>query len=134
MNNMTWSPAIETGIPDIDDQHRRLFDMAAAFRGDGDQVRVTRSLALLCDYANTHLRDEEALLAAVDYPQLDQHRREHERFRAMLRQLLDESRQLSLDEIAARIEALINGWFYRHILSFDAAYVEYIKGQRGRGD
>ena len=125
----SWSPAIETGIAEIDDQHRRLFDMAAAFRGDGDQVRVSRSLAMLCDYANTHLRDEEALLASIAYEKLDEHRREHERFRSMLRQLLDQSRGLSLDEIAARIETLINGLFYRHILTFDAAYVESVKGR-----
>ena len=125
----SWSPAIETGIPAIDAQHRQLFDMAAAFRGDGDQIRVLRSLAMLCDYANTHLRDEETLLESVGYERLAEHRREHEHFRTLLRQLLDDSRRLSLDEIATRIEALINSWFYRHILSFDADYVDCVRGR-----
>ena len=127
-----WSEAIVTGLPTIDSQHKQLFDMAASFRGEGDQIRVMRTLTMLCDYANTHLRDEEAMLAAIAYPKLDEHRLQHQRFRRMLRQLLGDSRKLSLDQIADRTEDLINGWFYQHILTFDAAYVEFVKAQPKR--
>ena len=51
----------------------------------------------------------------------------------MLRELLDEARKLSLDQIAERIEALINGWFYQHILTVDAAYVAVVKACQARG-
>ena len=129
----TWSPAIETGLPGIDAQHKQLFDLAASFRGEGDQIRVMKALAALADYANTHLRDEEAMLAAIAYEGLPAHREEHERFRQMLRELLDEARKLSLDQIADRIEALINGWFYQHILTVDAAYVAVVKASQARG-
>jgi hemerythrin len=126
-----WSPAIETGLPEIDAQHRRLFELAATFRGEGDQIRVMKSLAMLSDYANTHLRDEEAMLRAIDYPGLDAHCEQHRLFRAMLKALLDEARTLSLDQIAGRIADLINGWFYHHILTVDAEYVPAVKAQRG---
>ena len=126
----TWSPAIETGLPGIDAQHKQLFDLAASFRGEGDQIRVMRALATLADYANTHLRDEEAMLHAIGYAGLAEHQRQHEQFRAMLRQLLDDARKLSLDDIASRIEDLINGWFYRHILTVDIEYVAQVKAFR----
>ena len=126
-----WSPAIETGLPAIDSQHKALFDMAASFRGEGDQIRVMKTLTMLCDYANTHLQDEEAMLAAIAYPKLAEHRRLHREFRRMLRQLLDASRKLTLDEIADRIEDLINGWFYQHILTVDAEYVAAVKAHQG---
>jgi len=125
-----WSRAIETGLSEIDDQHRRLFELAATFRGEGDQIRVMRALATLADYANTHLRDEEAMLHAIGYAGLAEHQRQHEQFRAMLRQLLDDARKLSLDDIASRIEDLINGWFYRHILTVDIEYVAQVKAYR----
>ena len=127
-----WSEAIVTGLPAIDNQHKTLFDMAASFRGEGDQIRVMRTLSMLCDYANTHLRDEEAMLAAVAYPDLDDHKKLHRQFRRMLRQLLDDSRNMTLDQIADRIEDLINGWFYNHILTVDAAYVDFVKAQPKR--
>jgi hemerythrin len=86
-----------------------------------------KALATLADYANTHLRDEEAMLHAIGYAGLAEHQRQHEQFRAMLRQLLDDARKLSLDDIASRIEDLINGWFYRHILTVDIEYVAQVK-------
>jgi hemerythrin len=122
-----WSPAIETGLPAIDGQHKALFDMAASFRGEGDQIRVMKTLTQLCDYANTHLQDEEAMLAAIGYPKLAGHKLLHQEFRQMLRQVLDDARRLTLDEIADRIEDLINGWFYQHILTVDADYVDAVK-------
>ena len=126
-----WSQAIVTGLPAIDSQHKALFDMAASFRGKGDQIRVMKTLAMLCDYAHTHLQDEEAMLAAIAYPRLAEHRLLHQEFRQMLRELLDASRHLTLDEIADRIEDLINGWFYQHILTVDAEYVDAVKAHQG---
>jgi hemerythrin len=125
-----WSQAIVTGLPAIDSQHKALFDMAASFRGEGDQIRVMKTLTMLSEYANTHLRDEEAMLAAIAYPKLPEHRLLHQEFRRMLRELLDAARKLTLDEIADRIEDLINGWFYRHILTADADYVEAVKASQ----
>ncbi len=125
-----WSSDIETGLPEIDAQHRALFELAASFRGEGDQIRVMKALVMLSDYANTHLRDEEAMLRSIGYPDLEAHGEQHRLFRAMLKALLDEARNLSLDQIAGRIEELINGWFYRHILSADAAYVPAVKAHR----
>lgn len=125
-----WSQAIVTGLPAIDSQHKALFDMAASFRGEGDQIRVMKTLTMLSEYANTHLRDEEAMLAAIAYAKLPEHRLLHQEFRRMLRELLDASRKLTLDEIADRIEDLINGWFYQHILTADAEYVDAVKASR----
>lgn len=125
-----WSSDIETGLPDIDRQHRHLFEIAATFHGEGDQIRVMKTLAMLVDYANTHLRDEEAMLTAIGYAGLDAHREKHREFRAMLRQLVVESRRMTLDQIAARIDELINGWFYEHILTVDAEYVAEVNAFR----
>ena len=125
-----WSQAIVTGLPAIDSQHKALFDLAASFRGEGDQIRVMKTLAMLRDYANTHLQDEEAMLAAIAYPKLAEHRLLHQEFRRMLRDLLDAARHLTLDAIADRIEDLINGWFYQHILTVDAEYVDAVKAHQ----
>jgi hemerythrin len=49
---------MEVGLPSIDEQHKRLFDLAASFRGQGSQIRIMKTLAMLCDHANTHLQAE----------------------------------------------------------------------------
>ena len=62
-----WSASLEVGLPLIDDQHRRLFALAASFEGDGDQIRVMKTLATLMDYIKSHLREEEELMAACGW-------------------------------------------------------------------
>lgn len=127
-----WPKAIEVGLPSIDAQHRRIFDLAASFRGEGNQIRIMKTLATLCDYANTHLREEEAMLQAIAYPALAEHKRQHTHFRQMLRDLLDDAHSLTLDQIADRAEALINDWFFQHILTVDADYVPAVKAAAGK--
>lgn len=121
-----WSPSIEFGVPEIDDQHRELFELAASFRGHGDEIRVMKALAILCDYAKVHLRDEEELLARIGYPDIEAHREAHSQFRQMLRHLLQDARSLTLDQVADRVEALINGWFYNHIVRVDRLYIPMV--------
>ena len=115
---------METGLPEIDAQHRRLFELAASFEGQRETVHVMTALAQLSAYIKTHFRDEEDMLEACGYPQLDAHRALHGEFRKMLSALLVDARHLSLDQIAERVHFLINDWFYKHILVADFEYVE----------
>jgi len=127
-----WSPSLEVGLPLIDDQHRRLFELAASFEGDGDQIRVMKTLATLMDYIKTHLWEEEELMAACGYPKLAEHRQTHAEFRRMLLNLLENARTLSLDAIAEEVRFLINGWFFRHIRVVDQDYVPYVRAYQAQ--
>jgi len=121
-----WSPQLEIGLPLIDEQHKRFFDLAASLNGNGDEIRVMKTLAILSDYIRSHFRDEEILMRAGNYPDLAAHCRLHEQFRHMLADLLGRARQMSLDDIAEEVRYLINGWFYQHIVSVDADYAPYV--------
>ncbi len=122
-----WSDKLRFGIDTIDRQHQQLFELAATFEGNGDQIRVMKTLVLLCEYVREHFREEEELLAACGYPKLDTHRQLHREFRRMLRELLAEAGRMTLDEIADRVRYLINGWFYNHILVADFDYVPSVQ-------
>jgi hemerythrin len=122
-----WSAKIEVGLPAIDRQHKQLFDLAASFRGNGDQIRVLNSLATLTDYVKVHFREEEEMMVSSHYSGLEAHRRLHVEFREMLFKLLEDARNMSLDEIAEQVSYLINGWFYHHILVVDFAYIPEVK-------
>lgn len=124
-----WSDKLRFGIEPIDAQHEQLFELAASFEGNGDQIRVMKTLALLCNYVKEHFREEEELLAQCGYLPLAAHQRLHAEFRGMLRDLLAEATHLTLDEIADRVRYLINGWFYNHIMVTDLDYVPWVKGQ-----
>lgn len=122
-----WSDKLIFGLPSIDDQHKQLFDLAATFAGNGDQIRVMKSLVMLCNYVKVHFREEEELLAAYLYPGLDAHKRLHGEFKAMLVRLLNNAKHMTLDAIAEEVQYLINGWFYNHIMLVDVEYVDHVK-------
>jgi len=121
-----WSDRLELGLPLIDEQHKRFFDLAASFSGNGDGVRVMKTLVILSDYIRSHLREEEALMAAARYPGLEAHRLLHTEFRLMLADLLGRARKMSLDEIGEEVKYLVNGWFYQHIITVDFEYAPYL--------
>ena len=122
-----WSQKLEFGLPIIDDQHKQLFDLAATFAGNGNEIRVMKTLATLSDYIKVHFRAEEEMLSRLNYPNLEAHQRLHAEFKGMLLNLLDNARHLTLDEIAREVEYLIHGWFANHIMQADVAYVGWMR-------
>ena len=122
-----WSQKLEFGLPIIDDQHKQLFDLAATFAGNGNEIRVMKTLATLSDYVKVHFRAEEEMLAKLNYPDLEAHQRLHAEFKGMLLKLLENAHHLTLDETAREVEYLIYGWFANHIMQADVAYVGWMR-------
>jgi hemerythrin-like metal-binding protein len=121
-----WSDRLELGVPQIDAQHRKFFELAASFNGQDDEVRVMKTLAILSEYIRRHFRDEEDLMAACHYPGRQTHCAQHAHFRHMLADLFARARKMSLDEIADEVRYLINGWFFHHIIKVDFEYAPYV--------
>lgn len=124
------SSIIDVNVPQIDEQHRRIFELAATFSDGGDQIRMMKSLAILCDYVKTHFREEEEMMASCGFPGLAAHRQQHAECRKMLVDLLAQAREMSLDQTADAVKQLINGWIYNHILTADFEYVPYLKAMQ----
>lgn len=129
-DHVEWSQRLEIGIPQIDEQHKRFFSLAASFEGNGDEIRVMMALSQLNEYVKTHFREEELQMATCHYPGIKDHHRLHVEFRGMLASLLESARKMTLDEIAAEVKLLINGWLYDHILTADLDYVPYINNEQ----
>jgi hemerythrin-like metal-binding protein len=79
----TWNPAYLIGIPEVDADHFRLFSLA-----DDVHVALARmapgrdiqdALAALIDHTRAHFAREEDYMARTGYPELKEHRAEHER-------------------------------------------------------
>ena len=65
MTLAVWSDRYETGIPEIDAQHRRLFQainrMEAAYQAGTEEAEAQESLAFLARYTLEHFETEEAI-------------------------------------------------------------------------
>lgn len=112
-------------IEQIDDEHRRLFQMineaVSLVDKTPDVSVIAKSLiAGLKDYAATHFAHEEAYMESIHDPELPMQQKEHAAFTEKINQFsLDnsspEAAKASLNELLTYLVR----WLYRHILSSD---------------
>lgn len=92
MISALWNPAWETGISDIDQQHRELFrqvdDLLLAVHHDEHLEQIPRVLAFLTEYIETHFACEELQMERSAYPGLEVHRAVHDDMRQRASELL----------------------------------------------
>lgn len=76
-----WTEALAVGIPDVDAQHKGLFEQAdrlleAAKAGAGKE-EVKRTLDFLGNYVVEHFGTEERYMDQYGYPNSAAHKKEH---------------------------------------------------------
>ena len=128
---LDWQEAFECGQPQIDREHRALFDTAnalidAALRDEGPEP-VCAALASLLGEAEQHFAHEEALLDAARYPDLQAHRQAHAELLQRSRALLAQARtgRAAFGEV---VEFAARDLVLRHLLAADLAYFPIFAG------
>jgi|GEM_PF-219424 len=128
---MVWSPEYAVGVPEIDDQHQRLFKMIndlneAMALGRGKDV-LDRILAGLVDYTARHFQTEEYYMEKANYPELESHREVHRRLTDKVHEMVD---RYKTGEVGLGVELLdfLQDWLKKHILGTDKKYAPYLAG------
>ena len=124
---MEWTPALSTGMPHLDEQHQAIFRWLAELERATAEQRTLFGVYVvtrLKHYMREHFAAEESLMKAVGYPDLEQHRAEHAKFRAKLEEL--QLRSIG-EDITADTVHFLNDWLTNHITKVDMAYVPYLK-------
>jgi hemerythrin-like metal-binding protein len=132
-----WESRYDTGLPDIDSQHRVLLSLInlliAALDTPDETAVVRRCLAELVAYASRHFECEEALMEAHG---LGEHEAEHvlihRRFAGFVLQradLVGREPGAALD-----IASFLVGWLAHHILNTDQKMAALIRATRLAND
>lgn len=136
MQKLRWDPCLETGIEEIDWEHRRLLNIAnrlldAVARGRGEvAVRpVTRDLTR---HAEEHFANEEKFMLEMGYPRLEEHQAEH---RKMAEGLAEFTAALDSEAPpgAKELSAIMSHWLLDHILKNDKEYAAFSRQRTGSG-
>ena len=133
----TWSPALETGHPLIDTQHKELiktinelFDECS--KGNAaDQINKT--IDFLVSYTKRHFSEEEALQKQTGYPDYPNHSKMHTDLVQTLTTLAAELKQSGPTPMV--INKLIRGvgdWLVNHIQQQDTKVAAHIKASKGK--
>jgi len=133
-----WMDILETGVPEIDDDHRQL---VTAFNGlvtksaqEGCQDAIIRGAADIAQLLRKHFAREEAVMRRHRFPRVEAHRKEHILFTTAMEDALQnahrpaapETRHLELLE---RVHFLILDILVRHDLDYKS-HLHYELGHR----
>jgi len=146
MSYFPWDSSLETGFPEIDEQHKGLFELADKLAGaiatctltdeglcEEDENTVADAVYGLTDYCVEHFADEEALMKSAGYPSLSVHCSLHEQLTA---ETLTITARFFNDEgvVPEALAPFITSWLSDHIRRHDMQFVTYLRAQRTKSE
>ncbi len=128
---MTWDNSLELGVPELDEQHREIFNnfkrLSTACQEGHGEVVLLEVLAFLKDHVARHFPSEEALMEQHHYPDLPEHREQHAKYRAMVEEFCTQAEgNGNKHELAIEVDRQLIRWLILHIRGSDREMVEYI--------
>ncbi len=116
----------KTGIESIDDEHRKLFEIAdRAYEIMIDDFipdkydYIVEILKELKDYATTHFKNEEDYMVSIGYKKLFTQKMEHMQFMEKMEQYDLEAVDENQKEVIMELLDFLGNWLVDHILESD---------------
>ena len=116
----------KTGIRSIDEQHKRLFEIADRtymLLKDNYTIdkydKIVELLNELKDYAIYHFKEEEEYMKSINYKRMFTQKIEHDNFIKKLNDIDIRKIDENQDEYILSILGFLNNWLVEHILEKD---------------
>lgn len=125
-----WNENYSLSIKEIDDQHKRWFDIInelhdALKKGEGIDTFGSTINSLL-EYTHYHFAHEEAFMKKINYPEFHSHRRLHDEFKNEVFSL--QNKFLSGDVILrSQVMGSLRNWLQNHILVEDRKFADFYR-------
>lgn len=127
---MTWSNKYKIGLPVIDSQHKRLFqlidELNEAIEKGPKITDIEELLAGLKQYATRHFQLEEKYMAESNYPGLGEQQKSHDYFSKRFSELGDEVNKEGITPTTIQtIKEELTEWLKSHVTGLDVKFGEY---------
>lgn len=128
MEKITWTEVLNIGLPELDEQHKRLFaisdDLLNAIGNGHGEDALRETFDRLKEYTEEHFKAEEAYMNEIKYPDRERHADEHILLLTRVNTLW---RLIQSGEIISPkgISLFISDWIVDHIMEKDAAIGKY---------
>lgn len=130
---LVWDAKYSVGVTAMDAQHTVLFEILNqlydAMTARQDRAVLGDLLTRLSNFAHQHFAEEEQMMAAAQYPELEPHRVLH---RDLLEKVEDFKLRLNRKELTISLHLLnfLRDWLTRHIQQVDHNYSAWMN-ERG---
>ena len=128
-----WRDTYCTNVRHLDDWHRKLFETAQLLyetisSGQKNSAFET-TLEFLIRYVDEHFAEEEEVMAANDYPEINSHRKRHESLKQMVR-VFEQRYKKGERNLELPFINFLKVWIVDHILTIDRKYGPFLN-ERG---
>ena len=124
-----WSDKFSVHHEIIDQQHQKLFELARKVykiaNSHATRGEVKGIITEFFEYMKTHFKDEEQYMAAIGYPQLEEHKKLHRSLVKSMASMIKNIR--SVNEIKDKILFITKDWLLKHIVQEDMLIEKYRK-------
>lgn len=127
----SWSDEYKIGVPQIDAQHKALFDAVDALRaacnaGKG-RAEIIKTIQFVTDYTVKHFADEEELQKKSGYPKYEEHKQLHKDFMAQVKQIrreIDDNGPTIV--LLSKLNMMLSSWLINHVKYVDSEIAQYV--------
>lgn len=129
-NIYKWDVSLKTGVEKIDREHQECMDDLNTFhthmmKGEGE-AGLQNIISRLDKHVSSHFEDEESYMEKIRYPQLAEHKKEHDEFTRRFTALKADAGKGSV-ETDTKFFSYVSEWMREHFGGADKRYVEYAK-------
>ena len=129
--SIDWDPSYSVEVAEFDEHHQYLFCLInilrEALQSGKERPTVRMVLGELADYVNYHFAEEEALMEKTQYPELGEHRLQHQAFVARVANFQKDF-DAGMENEALPLLEFLKDWIVEHIRKVDRRYSEHMKG------
>lgn len=124
MTLIEWRSEFETGVTDVDHEHRELVELINELHGqlgsDAPPETISEFLGEVFARISAHFALEESIMRKHNYDQYTEHKTDHENLLDEIRDIMDDfdtGKYAAYDEALA---AAVHDWFVDHFKNKDA--------------
>ena len=128
---MKWRPDFNLGIPEIDEQHKKIVELINtlndAFMKNETKGKLGGILDQMADYAVYHFRAEEDLFKGRNFPFAKEHIQQHELFTKKVKDY--KAKFEAGQSITFQVLIFLRKWLTNHILDADREYADLVRNK-----
>ena len=121
---LNWDNDLSTGIENIDNQHKELFDrinqLLLAMKEGKARDEIMQTLNFLEEYVIKHFTEEEMIQKKNDYPKYNIQHEQHEQFKNELKKLRETFASKGTSSLLVlNVQKEMSTWWRNHITELD---------------
>jgi len=129
--SLNWDSTLSTGIGNIDDQHKELFNfinkLTYAMKEKKSKDEIIKALNCLEEYMIKHFNEEEAIQKQHNYPKFSIQHNQHEEFKSELQRLRNTFETTGISSLfAITVQQKIFKGCRKHIIDLDKDLGEFL--------